>query len=249
MRARLDEKKYYDSLLNWLFERGYYVGQNMSRRRSQKPYWYKDLGSKVRGDVAGVRNIGNKYFDQVEVAVIEVKDKPITLRGIQQAYGYSLFAHKCYLATPFEISEEQKDNAHEFGVGLLHMDVERKQNGSLSGLQGPFYCIEEVLSPQRSVPKSEAEMTKFLDTLSIKRCSICQCYVFDWAKDKKNPEARPRTVIRMLRGKQISGYSDEAYVPFIGRPPKKYRIHRYICLECARQLQAVFGKYDSNKSA
>jgi hypothetical protein len=84
----------------------------MVKPRSQKPFWYSDLGTKVRGDVAGVKNVGNKYFDDIEIAVVEVKDKPISLRHIQQAHGYSLFAHKCYLAAPFRISDELKSYAH-----------------------------------------------------------------------------------------------------------------------------------------
>lgn len=243
-KAKRDEKEYYDSLLCWLHTQGYYVGQYMYRSRSQKPYWYKNLGSKVRGDVVGVKNVGNRYVDEIEIAVVEVKDKPITFRHVEQAYGYSLFAHKCYLATPYEISEEQKSIAHEFGIGLLQIGKERKLKGKLAGLEGPFYNVKEALSPQLSTPKSKVEMVKFLDTLSIVQCSICQCYVFDWARDG----SRPRTIIKMIRGKQLSGRNDDAYAPFEDKPPREYRIHRYICLDCARQLLPILKRYTSKKS-
>ena len=91
-------------------------------KRKGKPFWYKNLGSKARADVAGVRNVGNEYVDNVEIAVVEVKDKGLNLRHIEQAHGYSIFAHKCYLATTSEITDENKSMAHSFGVGLLKIN-------------------------------------------------------------------------------------------------------------------------------
>ena len=119
-KKKRDETKYYDSVLYWLWKKGYYVGQEMTKQG--KPFWYKNLGSKARADVAGVKNVGNEYVDNVEIAVVEVKDRPIKLRHIEQAHGYSIFAHKCYLATTADTTEEKKAMAHNFSVGLLEIN-------------------------------------------------------------------------------------------------------------------------------
>ena len=131
MRRFRREMKYYDSILYWLSKQGYYVGQGMVRENG-KPFWYKNLGAKARADVAGVKNVGNKLVDKVEIVVVEVKDQPIKLRSIEQAYGYSIYAHKCYLATTYEISEENKSLAHNFGIGLLKIDGRRSKKMDFS---------------------------------------------------------------------------------------------------------------------
>ena len=232
VRKKRQEVKYYDSILRWLFENGYYVGQGMVRRG--KPFWYKNLGAKARADVVGVKNVGNEYVDNIEIGVVEVKDAPIKLRYIEQAHGYSIFAHKCYLATPYEFSEENKSMANNFGVGLLKINKEKKRRREFFGIQKYFFDVEEVLSPQTMEP-NEAEMKKFLATLSIVQCTICQCYVFHWVRDEK----LPTSVKTLIRGKQLSEMVYGAGFPFEVKPPKGYRTYRYICLDCLNQLPTI----------
>lgn len=71
MVKKRQEEKYYNSVLYWLWEKGYYVGQGMERRG--KPFWYENLGAKARADVAGVKNVGNEYVDNIEIGVVESK--------------------------------------------------------------------------------------------------------------------------------------------------------------------------------
>jgi len=224
-RRSRQEVKYYDSVLYWLSKQGYYVGQRMTRGESGETFWYKNLGAKARADVAGVKNVGNELIDKVEIAVVEVKDRPIKLRLIEQAYGYSIYAHKCYLATTYGIVEENKSLAHNFGIGLLEIDSKNSEKIKFFGMDINYYKVKEVLSPQLMEP-NEAEMLKFLHTLSIVRCSICGCYVFRWVGS---------TVKRFYRGKQFSIMTETDKLPF-GRPPRGYRIRRYICQDCQEQL-------------
>lgn len=45
---------------------------------------------------------------------------------VGQALGYSLFAHRCYLAAKASFSEEQKELANSLGVGLI--ELQKKYN-------------------------------------------------------------------------------------------------------------------------
>jgi len=220
-----EEAKYYDSVLYWLSKQGYYVGQHMTKGETEETYWYKNLGARARADVAGVKNVGNKLIDKVEIAVVEVKDRPIKLRSIEQAYGYSIYAHKCYLATTYEIDEENKSLAHNFGIGLLEINPRKSKKINFFGTSIDCYRVKEILSPKLMEP-NEAEMLKFLSILSVVKCTICGCYVFYW----KGP-----TVKKFYRGKQFSIMTETSEYPF-GKPPRGYRIRRYICQDCQEQL-------------
>ena len=222
------EATYYNSVLYWLYQQGYYVGQLMTKRG--KPYWYKNLGAKARADVAGIKNVGNKLIDRVEIAVVEVKDRRIRLRSIEQAYGYSIYAHKCYLATTYKIDEEEKSLAHSFGIGLLQIEPSKSKETEFFGMNINYYRVREVLSPNLMEP-NEAEMLKFLGTLSIVRCMICRCYVFNWEKE----EEQPATTKSVRRGKQLAIMTETNELPF-GKPPRGYRIMRFICVDCQEQL-------------
>ena len=230
-RKAREKAKYYDSVLYWFWKQGYYVGQEMTRGSKGRPFWYKNLGSKARVDIAGVRNIGNDLIDKVEIAVAEVKDRPITLRSIEQAYGYSIYAHKCYLATTYKINEDDKSLAHNFGIGLLEINTGKCKKEEFFETNIDYFKVKEVLTPQLMEP-NEAEMLKFLKNLSIVRCTICKCYVFYW----KGDEEEPPTVRMFLRGPQFSIITEKDEWPF-GKPPRGYRIKRYICKDCKQLLK------------
>lgn len=156
------------------------------------------------------------------------------MRYIEQAHGYSIFAHKCYLATPYEITEENRSMANNFGVGLLKINEKKRRRKELFEMQKYFFDVKEVLSRQTMVP-NEAEMKKFLFTLGIVQCTICQCYVFYWIRN----EEHPTTVKILIRGKRLSEMVDSQGFPFKARPPKGYRTYRYICLNCLNQLPTI----------
>ena len=59
-------------------------------------------------------------LDEIEVVAVEVRDiGSVQYRDIQDAYAYSQYAHKCYLATTGTIHKRDKEDAHSLEVGLL----------------------------------------------------------------------------------------------------------------------------------
>lgn len=98
-----------------------------------------------RVDVVGIRDLGGQRADLtgiVEVIAVEVKagNQPFST-AVGQAYSYSIYADRCYLADyrpksrPFKI--EEIDMASKLGVGLLAIHENKR--------------ISEVLaSPQHS---------------------------------------------------------------------------------------------------
>jgi len=118
-------------------------------------------------DVVGVRDIGGDVRGDVEVIAVEVK-KTLGNFGkiLGQALGYSLFAHKCYLAIPFmndgTFSIEQKELATRLGVGLLEISKSR----------GIWRCTEALTSANHT-PFNHQMETLLRRGLGLIRCSFC----------------------------------------------------------------------------
>jgi len=122
-------------------------------------------------DVIGVRDIGGQYSPFIEVIIVEVK-KELWNFGtiIGQALGYSIYGHKCYLAVVFKegqrgFSEEQKEIASNFGVGLIEIRPSRKENK-----------CEEVQSSKLFSPM-EIYMMSLLEKIGVYKCYSCGQYL------------------------------------------------------------------------
>ena len=83
-------------------------------------------------DVPGVREVGGRLSREHEMVAVEVKlwaDQFTKLPG--QALGYSLFAHRTYLAVWMRNEEsfraEDKDVANRLGVGLMELSGWKKK--------------------------------------------------------------------------------------------------------------------------
>jgi hypothetical protein len=125
-----------------------------------------------RIDVAGVRDIGNDLSGEVETIAIEVKkgNEPFaTAAG--QAFGYSIYANRVYLADmrekPFDY--EHKKIATRLGVGLIQVD----RKGS---------CKEILTSPVHS-PLAGYKLL-LLEKMALGKCQICES-VFELGGSKK----------------------------------------------------------------
>lgn len=123
MVSILGEKKYYPKVRKWLENEGYYCG-GFIHNSNGNPIFFEDKGTaRSRIDVAGIRDIGASREYDIEVVAVEVRDvKKVKFRDIQDAYAYSQFAHKCYLATTGEVDNQDKEDAHRLGVGLLRIE-------------------------------------------------------------------------------------------------------------------------------
>ncbi len=212
------EEDYYPIVRNWLEKEGYYCGGLIEDSKG-KPIYFQNKGTRrSRIDVAGVRNHGTKSLDEIEVVAVEVRDvKSIQYRDIQDAYAYSQYAHKCYLATTGSINGQDKHEAQCLGVGLLRINGKK---------------VMEALSPKINTP-IEARMLHFLNVLEVCQCPICKTYFetfirkpekyksfhrlrrpryFDIAKDYPNTDMFVQSELRKL--------------------PEKYKTRRYICRSC-----------------
>jgi hypothetical protein len=118
-------------------------------------------------DVVGVRDVGGDVRGDVEVVAVEVKMTTSNFGKIMgQALGYSLFAHKCYLASLVRknesFSEEQKELATRLGVGLL--EIRRSTGG--------WKCRESLTSGNHD-PQGHQLETLLRRGFRLTRCSFC----------------------------------------------------------------------------
>jgi len=217
----MGEGKYYSLVRKWLENRGYYCGGFIYARG--KPYFFQNKGTiRLRIDVAGVKNVGSRVEDEIEVVAVEVRDvNSIQLRDIQDAHMYSQYAHKCYLATTGIIDEQDKEDARKLGVGLL-------------GIRGRR--VREVLSPQIKQPQ-HTQMMKFLNVLEVARCPICGCFYETYiVKEEKD-----RSFYELIRPRYFKAAHDYPHVDVLdNRELKKlgenYKVHRYICKPCLKEF-------------
>lgn len=134
-------------------------------------------------DIFGVRDIGGRYCGEVEAIAVEVKLGTSNFgKLLGQALGYSLFAHKCYLAVSFSrnsdgFSIEQREMANKLGVGLMEIRPNRRT-----------WKCKEVLSSKQHSPV-QVLLLKSLDNLGYNKCSICDS-IFGptekWTEKMKN---------------------------------------------------------------
>lgn len=114
-------------------------------------------------DVVGVRDVGGEYSENIQVIAVEVKSSRYGFaKNLGQALGYSLFAHRCYLAIPLRYNEkfalEEEEMATRLGVGLI----------AIKGSE----CREILTSPEHQ--PIDSLMVKILDWgMSYGRCNIC----------------------------------------------------------------------------
>lgn len=114
-------------------------------------------------DVMGLRETSGDLKADGELIAIEVKEeKAPFLSAIGQAFAYSIYAHRCYLAYKKrynnKFSTEEIDIATQFGVGL----IEIKSNE----------CNEIVTS--RIFSPQEKYVLHILNKLKLFKCTLCR---------------------------------------------------------------------------
>lgn len=123
------------------------------------------VGDKYVGyaDVLGIRDIGGRYSNEIEVVSVEVKKWPGSFGKILgQALGYSLFSHKCYLAIPMRYSDkftqDHREMANRLGVGLIEIKSD--------------HC-KEIVTSQHHNP-IETLLLRTLENVGYFKCSLCR---------------------------------------------------------------------------
>jgi len=150
----MKESLYYPTVKDWLLKSAgcFATGLNSGTRLAH-------------ADVVGVRHIGGDLATDYEVIAIEVKTDESFFKSISQAAGYSVFAHRCYLAEyergskPF--TREQVEIALSLGVGLLKIRSRRTEG------------VEELLSaPAR--PARHRFVLQMMEALGLAECILCR---------------------------------------------------------------------------
>jgi hypothetical protein len=173
----------------------------------------------------GIREIGGDLSGDVELIGVEVKrgNQPFnTATG--QAFGYSVYAERCYLAdlrsgsTPFTI--EEIDIASKLGVGLLAIS---------SGGQ-----LKEVLSSPQHSPLLDMRR-ELIEKLGYSICTICNTPFRRGEPGKWSKHVR-RSLERAYD--EEKGLVYWLYEPDQRRKRRlKYNyVRRYICPDCVWNL-------------
>lgn len=172
-------------------------------------------------DVVGVRDVGGDVRGDVEVIAVEVKKSTSNFGKILgQALGYSLFAHKCYLAVAFSgndaFSLEQKELATRLGVGLLEI---RKSHGV-------WHC-SHVLTSANHNPHPHQMETLLRRGLGLVRCSLCGVFIdyADYSESWKEV---------LKKDKIYLGWRKPDRKLLFSRRIKGDRRRLYICKDCAK---------------
>jgi hypothetical protein len=185
----------------------------------------KRVGTSFVGiaDVVGVRDVGGDVRGDIEIIAVEVKKSTSNFGKILgQALGYSLFAHKCYLAVVFSNEEafslEQKELATRLGVGLLEI---RKSHG--------VWRCSEVLTSTNHNPHGHQMETLLRRGLGLVRCSFCGIFV-----DHSNVSESWSEALRKDKVYRVWREPDRKLL-FSRRKKVDWR-RLYICKDCVKEL-------------
>jgi len=219
----LGEERYYTVVREWLEAQGYYCGGNITVRN--KPNYYQDIGPRNRrADVAGVKNVGSKYEDQIEIVAVEVRDRPtISDQDFRDTDNYHQYAHKCYLATTAPVTEKHKQIAERRNIGLLSLEKGKKKP-------------KRIHDPNPENPKNHAEMIEFLNSFQIVKCAICGCFFERFIRTKE----KYHSYLELTRAKYFKVISETDKEPLekkdFEKLPSDYKLYLYVCEPCIRDF-------------
>lgn len=180
---------------------------------------FQKAGTKYTGfaDVIGIKDVGGRASGDFEVIAVEVKTSTYNFaKNLGQALGYSLLAHRCYLATYLEdlYTSEQEQMATHLGVGLLRIYGKE--------------CEETCSSPYHQ--PINTLMLKMLETKGYAVCSICGTLVAaekGWTKDTRESSEKGKIFyyIRRLPDRQVLFSEQEKPTRWV-----------HICSGCTKKL-------------
>ena len=180
-----------------------------------------------RVDVVGVRDLGGTLSGAFELIAVEVKGggQPFaTAAG--QAYGYSVYAERCYLADCRDskpaFSRQEVDIAASLGVGLLAIRASGR--------------VAEVLASPRHTPMVSMR-DQLLYKLGYATCTVCGSAFKHGGGIKRDETTTIDYVKKALRDKRAFVYwLPEVYARKGGRDPERNPERRYICRDCVWNL-------------
>jgi hypothetical protein len=186
-----------------------------------------------RVDVVGVRDIGGLLTGAFELVAVEVKagrEPFATATG--QAYGYSVYADRCYLADcretrpPFSL--EEIDIAAALGVGLPSI---RGGNRVSRGIG-----ITQVLASPKQRP-IERLRSLLLYRVGYARCQICGC-AFAHGGSSTIDEQLTRPYVKQAYSQELAFvyWLEEINARKRSSGRKHNHERRYLCRDCIQNL-------------
>lgn len=204
MQGRLREKTLYPRLRRFL-ETNFDCKWVVSCKGSE------DVGQL---DVAGVRVFQERFSNRYEVIGVEVKPRTSHFgKKIGQTLGYSLLAHRVYLACKESFTVPQIELASRLGVGLIRIN--------------PKSGCEEVIGSRVFQPDKE-KMLKLLIRMDLAECMLCGS-IIDGKCSKNLQEAIKRKI-----SFEFCRYFESRYTSYYKGKKKVFDQYLYICPNCAR---------------
>jgi len=183
------------------------------------------VGTKLVGiaDVVGTRDIGGDMRSDIDVIAVEVKLTANNFgKSLGQALGYSLFAHKPYLAVRFSeeksFSLEHKELATRLGVGLLEINKSHNK-----------WKCHEVLTAANHAPQGHQMETLLMRGLELVRCSFCGTFT-----DYSNSSEHWKTALDKNKTYHEWRKSDRKLLFSFRQKVDWRRLH--ICKDCVKDL-------------
>lgn len=228
------EDYYYPRVRKWLESRGYYCGGEIIY--GKKPKYYHNIGPKAqRVDVVGVKHIGNKNADELEIVAVEVRtNSHITIRDISDTRSYYQFAHRAYLAVTAKPTDANMREAEANGIGLLKLRGKK---------------VIQLLEPKFQAPDPTRALG-FLRSLGIVRCTLCQCFFhkFDYGMEEMDGVGSKSfyLLVRAPYFETVGSRTDPLELEDTKIKQLPGRITRFVCRKCVRELRNLIrmGKAD-----
>lgn len=190
-----------------------------------------------RLDVVGLRDIGGNLSGRSEVISVEVK------RGTQpfatsagQAYGYSVYAERCYLAEWRSSSPSFREGevaiAGRLGIGLLAL----RPNGR----------IQQVLSSPLHEPLDGLRL-EVIQKMGYAQCAVCRSMfksgTTDWRKHVQRSGFHKGSLTKAVEGSKGFVYwlNEVAERDPAARVRNMYYVRRYLCPDCVYSLFRDFA--------
>lgn len=174
-------------------------------------------------DVIGVRLLRGKYSDRYEVIGVEVKPKTFHFgKKIGQAIGYSLLAHRVYLACREEFTTPQVELASRLGVGLI--EVKRRAG------------CEEIIGSRVFEPDKE-KMLSLLSSMDLAECMFCGSLINEYETrnlTRAIDENKAYYFIKKIKSKDMLTFKGEK---------KETNQYLFLCPSCVK----LFGKFKQTR--
>jgi hypothetical protein len=215
MRRFRHEKELYPVVQDWLVHEKYETGQGhrtWTGRRWHDRSWVNIGLRNTRFDLIGVRSIGSKYHDEVDVVAVEVKlEKRVRIQHLNQAVGYMRYVDRAYFAFTGEFEQELVDEARRIGLGLLQVKL------------GGRPSVREILGASNCHPHTNRRL-ELLHSMWIHRCALCGLHFFGYTHDDEG--CRKPNYVALKRARVLPR----------GVPGEESTFEVRLCEECAPLL-------------